>query len=104
MSDSDLQEFKSILKSTKKPVFAIVSATWCNPCKILKPIFEEKSKDESENASFITIDADECADICIHYEIITVPTVLAFKNEKLLDRFSGSNIEQFNKFINKYLA
>ena len=102
MSGSDLQEFQNILKATKKPVFALVSASWCNPCKIIKPAFHEKSKDESENASFIVIDADEGTDICVHYEITTVPTVLVFKNDQLLDRFSGSNIEHFNIFVSKY--
>jgi thioredoxin-like negative regulator of GroEL len=96
-------EFKNFLKVTKKPIFVLVSASWCNPCKILKPVFEEKCKDESKNASFILIDADDSTDICIYYQVATVPTVLAFKNEQLLDRFSGSNIDHFKKFVDKYL-
>jgi thioredoxin-like negative regulator of GroEL len=103
MSESDLQEFKKFLQSTKKPVFVLVSAVWCEPCEKIKPVFENKSKDESKNASFIIVDADEATDICINYEISTVPTVLVFKNGHILDRFSGSTIEVLNKFIEKYL-
>lgn len=102
---SDLQEFQKLVSSTQKPVFAMVSATWCNPCKLIKPEFKSKSEVHKDNATFVIIDADESQEICSHYGITSIPTILVFKNgiSDVVDQFSGSNIDVFNKFLNKHL-
>ena len=103
---SEIENFHKVIKSTAKPVFAMVSATWCNPCKIIKPEFMGKSETEKDKATFILIDADESQELCMHYEITAIPTIMVFKNSDtdVLERFSGSNLDSFNKFVNKHLA
>jgi thioredoxin 1 len=100
-----INEFESLISDTKTPVFVMVSATWCNPCRLIKPEFINRSQTDSKKATFIIVDADECEDICKKYNILTIPTILVFKNSSLqvVDKFSGSNTGKFNEFIDKHI-
>jgi len=103
---TELEKFKEVVMATKKPVFAMVSASWCNPCKLIKPEFKAKSDTEKDNATFILIDADESPDLCSEFNVTAIPTVLVFKRSipEVADVFSGSNVDNFNKFIKKHLS
>lgn len=66
------------------------SATWCMPCRMLKPIFERVA-DELVEYNFFNLDIDESEDIAKRYRIFSVPTIVAFKNGKMLDSLVGLN-------------
>ncbi len=59
-------------------------ATWCGPCKMLGPVLE--SLDDVE---VLKIDVDECPDLAREYGIMSVPTLMIFKNGELKDKRSG---------------
>ncbi|HAG04234.1 MAG TPA: thioredoxin [Lachnospiraceae bacterium] len=54
------------------------SATWCGPCKMLAPVFDELSN-EMTNAKFFSADVDENSDLATKYGISSVPTIIVFK-------------------------
>lgn len=66
------------------------SATWCMPCRMLTPILEQVA-DERRKVNFYNIDIDDSADIAKRYRIFSVPTLLAFKQGKVIDSLVGLN-------------
>jgi len=66
------------------------SASWCGPCKTLKPIFEEVRSGYGSNiVKFEEYDVDESSDVASKYNIRSVPTVIIEKNGKEVGRFAG---------------
>ena len=64
-------------------------ATWCGPCKMLAPVFEELGNEMKEKANFFKVDIDKSLEIAQQYGINTVPTMLVFKNGKVVDKLVG---------------
>jgi thioredoxin 1 len=76
-------------KRAKKTVLKFY-ATWCGPCKIYEPIFEETAKNSLyTDIYFATIDIDQNPDLSIEYEIQSIPTTLFLKNEEVVARKVG---------------
>lgn len=64
------------------------SASWCGPCKTLKPIFEEV-KTNFNNVAFEDYDVDEAFEVASKYGIRSVPTVIIEKDGQEVQRFAG---------------
>ena len=64
-----------------------VYATWCGPCKMIVPNIEEVSK--KLGIEVIKVDIDENIDVARTYNIDSIPTLLLFKNKKLIDMSVG---------------
>jgi thioredoxin 1 len=73
-------------------------AKWCGPCKSLIPRLENIEKDY-ENIKFVKIDVDENSDFAISMGIRSVPTVMFYRGEELINRTSGLQTETFYKSI-----
>ncbi len=63
-------------------------ASWCGPCMMLKPIFEELSGEMPE-VKFCKADVDEERDLAIEYGVESIPTLLFFKGGELVDTLVG---------------
>lgn len=72
-------------------------AEWCAPCKILKPIFERVAKEIGGKIKFGKVNIDEGREIAERFGVMSIPTVIFFKDGKMVERFSGC-IEK-KKFI-----
>ena len=64
------------------------SATWCMPCRMLKPILERVAE-RFDDVMFYNLDVDENEDIAKRYRIFSVPTLLAFREGKMIDSLVG---------------
>jgi len=74
------------------------TADWCGPCKKVRPIVEELTKD---GHSFQIIDVDIEKELVEKFQISSVPTFILFKNEKSIKRVSGAQTKtQLEDFIN----
>ena len=60
-------------------------ATWCGPCKMLSPVLEELASDRGL-VDIVKIDVDECGALAKNYGIMSVPTLLLFKNGALVSK------------------
>ena len=64
-------------------------ATWCGPCRMVAPIVEELAA-ETPDVTFAKIDVDENPDVAIGLKIASIPTLMLFKDGKLVDRLIGA--------------
>ena len=80
-------EFEALIKENNNVVIDFY-ATWCGPCKMLAPIFEQVSA-EKENVTFVKVDVDEAGELANLFGITSIPTVVYIKNEKMALRELG---------------
>lgn len=64
-------------------------ATWCGPCKMLSPIVEEIAAESDGSFSVYKVDIDEAEDVAMDYGIMSVPTLVVFKDGAEVERMIG---------------
>ena len=65
------------------------TASWCQPCKILAPIFDELSSTFADRATFETVDIDANPEYAAANRVTSVPQIIIFKDEKESQRYIG---------------
>lgn len=65
-------------------------ASWCGPCRMVAPIIEELARDYAGKILFGKLDVDENREVSSQYGIMSIPTLLVFKNGKLVDTIIGA--------------
>jgi thioredoxin 1 len=65
-------------------------APWCGPCRMIGPIIEELAHDYCGKILFGKLNVDENPEVATEYQIMSIPTLLVFKNGKLVDRIVGA--------------
>ena len=76
------KELEELIASTDKTVYCDFWASWCGPCRMLAPVFEELSEKFDGQAEFVKVDVDENEEAAMKYKITSIPNVMAFKNGK----------------------
>ena len=84
----DSNSFKEKVLESKGAVLVDFYATWCGPCKMLAPILEQVSQ-ENDNITIAKLDIDEGLEIAKEFGIMSVPTMVLFKDGKEQDRLMG---------------
>lgn len=82
------EELKQKIKNGEK-VMVDFWATWCGPCRMLKPIFEKVMSENTTEVQMYTMDVDANRDIAISYGIRSVPTIKVFNNGEVVDTRVG---------------
>lgn len=86
------------LKNEGKNILLDLHGLWCGPCKQLMPKLEQLEK-EYENVAFVKMDVDKNMDYALDLGIRSVPTVMLFKGEELVNRSQGAQPDGFYKDI-----
>ena len=79
---------KEVLKS-EKPVLVDFYADWCGPCNAMAPVIEELAKELEGKVKVGKINVDENPDIAVEYNVMSIPTLIVFKNGKEEKRLVG---------------
>lgn len=79
---------KEVLQATE-PVLVDFWATWCGPCQMVGPIIEEVAS-EVTNAKVCKIDVDEQPELARQYRVMSIPTLMVFKDGQAVKREVGA--------------
>ena len=85
----DAFDFEELINS-EELIVVDFSASWCLTCRMLKPILEQVAN-KMTNVSFYNLDIDDSEEIAKRYRIFSVPTLMAFKEGKVIDSLVGLN-------------
>jgi len=72
-----------------KPVLVDFSAEWCGPCKLMAPVLKDLKKDVKEDVTILKVDIDKNPQAARLYNVLSVPTLMIFKNGDIKWRQSG---------------
>ncbi len=84
----DQSNFDSTLKANPKLVVDCWAA-WCGPCRMIGPIIERMAKEYSGKVAFAKLNVDENPQLSQTYRIMAIPTLLFFKDGKVVDQIVG---------------
>ena len=83
-----METFNDII-SANQLVFVDFFDTWCQPCKMMHPILEQLKAAVGDKLRIIKVDVDKHNEIAAQYRILSVPTLMLFRNGEVLYRNSG---------------
>jgi thioredoxin 1 len=81
--------FQSEVLDSETPVLVDFWAPWCGPCRVVHPILEEMAS-EREEFRIVSINTDENQETAARFEILSIPTLILFKDGQEAKRVIGA--------------
>ena len=85
----DSENFEEEVLNSEKPVLVDFYADWCGPCNAMAPVIEELATELDGKAKVGKINVDDNPDIAVEYNVMSIPTLIIFKNGKEEKRLVG---------------
>ncbi len=86
----DAAAFDRLMVNDGRLIVADFWAPWCGPCRSMAPSFEEAARTFPLKAQFIKINTEEQQHLAGRFGIRSIPALIAFRNNRIVDRFSGA--------------
>ena len=80
---------RAVLKS-QEPTVVDFYADWCGPCRAVSPVIESLSQEYAGRVSFAKVNTDANQVLAARYDIESIPTVMIFKQGRIVDRIIGA--------------
>lgn len=96
--------FDQEINNSQVPVVVDFWAAWCGPCKMLSPVIDELSNEYNGKVKFFKLNVDENPATSAKFNVASIPTVMVFKNGKLVETLVGFRPKQsFKAVIDKQI-
>jgi len=82
-------EFEEKVLKAKVPVLVDFYAEWCPPCKLAAPVLDELAESSKGNYEIVKVDVDENQGLAGEYGVMSIPTVVLFKDGEEVERKIG---------------
>lgn len=103
MKDKD--DFQKKVLASAKPVLVDFYADWCGPCKALSPKLDAVMGEKEGLLELAKIDIDIHSDLALEYQVTGIPTVLAVRNGKVVNKFTGLiETKELREFVEQLLS
>ncbi|HEV2138817.1 MAG TPA: thioredoxin [Nitrososphaerales archaeon] len=83
-------EFESAVLKSSTPAVVDFYADWCGPCKMVSPIIDSLSNEYDGRVNFAKVDTDLNQVLAARYDVMSIPTVIIFKDGRILDKIIGA--------------
>ncbi len=83
------ENFEKEVMQSEKNVIVDFFATWCGPCKMMSPIIDEIAEELGDSVKVGKIDTDENLELAQKFGIMSIPTIMIFKNGSVVKTFVG---------------
>lgn len=96
--------FESEVLNSEKPVVIDFWASWCGPCKMMGPVFEELGNEMQDSVKFVKVNVDSEPELASSFKVQGIPTISIVKNKQEIGRMSGfMSKEQLKERIDKFI-
>ncbi len=100
----DEKSFDNQVLNSDIPLIVDFWAAWCGPCKTMAPAFEEAAQSFALKARFGKVDTEAQQNLAGRFGIRSIPTIIAFKNNKEIDRVSGAlSVTQLQDWVKRLI-
>jgi thioredoxin 1 len=82
--------FDEVVRSADRPVLVDFTAAWCGPCQTIAPILEDLAGEQAERLQVAKLDVDANPQITLRYEVMSMPTLILFKDGEPQRRLVGA--------------
>lgn len=96
--------FEKEVIQAKTTVLVDFWAPWCGPCQTIAPHVEEIAKEMEGKLKVAKLNIDDASDIATRYTVMSIPTLLIFKEGKIMGKKVGAmNKRDLAKFVQSYI-
>jgi len=88
------ETFNDAVAAGDSPVLVDFWAEWCGPCKMIAPILEEIAEEQGDKLQIAKLNVDDAQDLARQYEVMSIPTLILFKDGEPVKRIVGAKPKQ----------